>query len=410
MTLRSLSTVIVAGTILVSAAPAAADTTDLLDIEAGVGFATNPFLRIPSNSAAFGRLSLTGLHSIRSERGTTTFRAYLENTTYVRDYGSKQIFDLNAHTDQAVSPTVTLYGDLDFSGDFAGQLSNRVIGVPGQPPVVDPNNPLPPNTSNPDVFGLTGRQYRISGNVGASIRSGERGTISLSGGAQHLFFTGRNSPDDYNVFFASGGYSTQLSERTSVGGTVFLQRQDFKGNSYSNIVNPTLTLHTQLRPSLTADAGVGVMIVNRHDNGDSSTYVTPSFSGSLCSNGKFSTFCVRISRDASSALNNSISTTGGSTTITTSGSVTYFRRLGERDTLQASLAASHYSSPNRLSTLSNDISTTFVSGVVGYDRKLGDRWAAGVNGGARKLYQDGPDPKLDLNASIYVRYRLGDLL
>ena len=52
----------------------------------------------------------------------------------------------------------------------------------------------------------------------------------------------------------------------------------------------------------------------------------------------------------------------------------------------------------------------FWPGVVGYDRKLCQRWAAGVNGGVRKLFQDGPDPKLDLNASIYVRYRLGDLL
>jgi hypothetical protein len=410
MKLRSISAAVLAGTILVGAAPAAADTTDMLDIEAGLGFSSNPFLRIPSQSTAFGRLSLTGLHSIRSEKGTTTFRAYLENTSYVRDYGSKQIFDLNAHTDQAVSPTVTVYGDLDFSGDFAGQLSNRLIGVPSQPPVVDPANPLPPGTTNPDLFGLQGRQYRLSGNVGASIRSGERGTISLSGGAQHLFFTGRSSPDDYNIFFASGGYTTQLSERTSVGGTLYLQRQDFKGSSYSNIVNPTLTLHTQLRPSLTADAGVGVMIVNRHDNGDSSTYVTPSFSAGLCSNTKFSTWCAHISRDAASALNSGISTSGGTTTITTSGSLTYFRRLGEKDTLQASLSASRYSSPSRLSTSSNNFSTTYVSGVVGYDRKLGQRWATGVNGGVRKLFQDGPDPKLDLNASIYVRYRLGDLL
>ena len=34
---------------------------------------------------------------------------------------------------QSVSPTVTVYGDLGFSGDFAGQLSNRLFSVPSGP-------------------------------------------------------------------------------------------------------------------------------------------------------------------------------------------------------------------------------------------------------------------------------------
>ena len=54
--------------------------------------------------------------------------------------------------------------------------------------------------------------------------------------------------------------------------------------------------------------------------------------------------------------------------------------------------------------------SSYLSGVVGYDRHIGHRFFAGVEGGVRQLFQTGPDPKLDLNASVYVRYRLGDLL
>ena len=94
--------------------------------------------------------------------------------------------------------------------------------------------------------------------------------------------------------------------------------------------------------------------------------------------------------------------------MNTTGSLTYFRKLTAKDTLQASLSATRYSS----SGFNNGsrLSTTYVSGVVGYDRKIGDRLATGVSGGVRKLFQVGPDHDLDLNASVYLRYRLGDLL
>ena len=61
--------------------------------------------------------------------------------------------------------------------------SDQPVVVPGQPVVV-PTNPLPPPNFNPDVFGFNGRQYRLNGSVGASIRSGARATISASAPAR----------------------------------------------------------------------------------------------------------------------------------------------------------------------------------------------------------------------------------
>jgi len=117
---RAIIALLFGGTTLWTA-PAVAATNDFIDLQAGLGYSSNPFLRLDSNSSAFGRLSIYGQHAWESERGKTSLSAYLENTTYFNHYGSKQIFDLNAHTQQAVSETVSIFGTATFSGDFAGQ-------------------------------------------------------------------------------------------------------------------------------------------------------------------------------------------------------------------------------------------------------------------------------------------------
>lgn len=404
-----MSAFLVAGTVVCGAAPASAATTDFIDLQAGLGYSSNPFLRLNSNSSAFGRISAYGVHAWESETGKTSLSAFLENTTYFNSYGSKQIFDLNAHTQQSVSETVTIFGTLNFSGDFAGQLSNRLYFVPSGPPPTDSSgNPLPPPTTNPDLVGLSGRQYRLMGEAGASIRAGPRGTISFAAGAERLIFTGNNEPPDYNIYFGSFGYQHQVSERTSVGGTIYLQRQDFAGSDYSNIINPVLTLSTHLSESLTANAQVGALVIERHHNGDTRTTTTPSFRLSLCSSTTVSSFCGHVSRDAQSALGTGIPNTSGQSAVNTEGGIDYYRQLGRDDTIQASLSVEHYSTPDPLPGQHFD--TTYVSAIVGYDHKFGRRISAGVHLGARELYQPGPNPDTDLNANVYLRYRIGQLL
>ena len=404
---RRLRAAWLAGALLVVPAAANAAATTFVDLEAGAGFSTNPFLQFNSKSAAFGRISASGQHSWSTERSTTTLRGYVEDTTYLRDYGSKQLFDVGAHHLFKASPTLTLSGDVDFTGDFAGQLSNRLYYVPNQPVVPVPGDPLPPTISNPDLFGLNTRQYRLSGRLGAAIQAGARGSLSLSAGAQRTWFTGGLSDLNYSSFDASIGYSQQISERTNVGGSLSYQHQQYV-HGHSDVINPALTAHTQLAEDMTADASIGALIIRQDSFGVSDTSVSPSFSGSLCKLSTNTSFCASVARTAQSALNSRIANGSGRASVNTTGSLTYFRKLTAKDTLQAALSATRYSS----SGFNNGgrLSTTYVSGVVGYDRKIGDRLATGVSGGVRKLFQVGPDPDLDLNASVYLRYRLGDLL
>ncbi len=404
---RRLRAAWLAGALLTVPAAANAAATTFVDLEAGLGFSSNPFLQLNSQSTSFGRISASGQHSWTTERSSTTLRGYVENTTYLKDYGSKQLFDVGAHHLFKASPKVTLSGDVDFSGDFAGQLSNRLYYVPSGPVVPVPGDPLPPTISNPDLFGLNSRQYRLSGRLGAGIQMGSRGTLSLSAGAQRTWFSGNRDDLNYNTYDATAGYSQQISERTDVGASVTFQYQDYL-HAHSDIINPVLTAHTQLAEDMTADAAIGVLAIHQDSFGVSDNSVSPSFSGSLCKLSTNTSFCAHVARDAQSTLNSRISNGSGHAAITTTGSLDYFRRLSAKDTIQASLSATRYSSSAFNSH--SPVSTTYVSGVVGYDRKIGNRLAAGVEGGVRKLFQVGPDPDLDFNASLYLRYRLGDLL
>lgn len=394
--------------------PGAARTTDSLDLEAAAGFSSNPTLQFDARSSAFGRISGLGVHSWITERGSTTLTAYLENTTYLKDYGSKQLVDLSAQTTRSISPTVSVFGALGFQMDFAGQLSNRLIHVPvtpivpTPPEVTVPVNPLPPVETNPDLLGFAGREYRFNGSVGASIRM-SRGVLTLSAGAQRATFS-KDSSSDFNSYFVNGGYSQQISPRTSLGGMLSLQRQDFHGGDWANIINPTVTAHTNLTETLVGEAAVGLMVIDQSTAGDHTVRYTPSFSGSLCSSGERSQWCARVSRDAQTAVGSRIANGSGSPTISTSASIDYSRRLAERQMLQASLSLVNYTNASNSNNLNNfRVRTTYLSAVVGYDRGIGHRLYAGIQGGARKLFQVGPDPDLDFNANVYLRYRLGDL-
>jgi hypothetical protein len=404
--LRCLTSCGLAGALFATGTAAAARTTDSLDLEAGAGFSSNPGLQINGRSSVFGRVSASGTHSWITERGVTSLTGYVEESIYSRQFGSKPIISLGAHTSQSVSPKVTVYGDLGFQTDFAGQLSNRLLTVPSAPPVVEPGNPLPPPVVTPDLLGFSGREYRINGSVGASIQTSARSSLTLTAGAQRSIFS-RNRDNDFTSYFASGGYSQQVSERTSLGATLFLQRQDFSQGDHANVINPVVTAHTTLRENLVADGSVGLMVIDQSIAGQHFHSYTPSFAGSLCSSGSLSSFCVTAARNAQTALGSRLVGGNNSATITTSLGANYFRRLGEGQTLQASLSAVQYTTPSNLNV--SKLRTTYISGVVGYDRAIGHRLYAGVAGGARKLFQVGPDPKLDFNANVYVRYRLGDL-
>jgi hypothetical protein len=371
-----------------------------VDLTGSLGYSTNPLMRIgDSQSSIFGRGSARGVHMWNSELSSTSLSGFVEGTTYFNEYGVKSIFSLSGDTQRQVSETVRLFGSAGVSGDLAGQLSNRFLYVPSLPEVPVEGAPPPVTVDDPDIFSFSGRQYRIYAQGGAAIRTSARGSLSLSGGAQRIFYTDEFF-DDYTTVFANGAYNHSLSERTTVGFNVGARRTDYENSSdHSTIINPGVSIHTRLSDYWNASAGIGVSFSDVEREGSSSNSTSLSFNGSICNTTENDRFCGRVMRYANSSSRSALVTT-------TSAGVDWFRKLDEAQTIQLSASIVRYSAEDELD---DDYETNHFRFAGSYSRKMSARLSAGADVGLRALRQEGPDPDTDVSGSLFIRYRLGDL-
>jgi hypothetical protein len=375
---------------------------DYIDLTASLGYSTNPFLEIGnSQSSTYGRLAARGVHAWGGERSRSSVSAFVEGTGYLSDYGFESIFSVTGDTLQQVSEKVSLFGSAGVDGDLAGQLSNRFLYVPPLPQVPDPNLPPPPVTVNdPDVFSFTGRQYRIYGQAGSSIRMSERSNLTLSAGAQRTIYKD-DLLNDFTDVFLNGSYNHTLSERTTVGFRVGASRTSYaESSANSTIINPAVTVRVLLSESWDASAAVGVSFSNVEGPlGGSDDTTNLSLDGSICRSLETDRFCGNVSRYAQSSSRASVVTT-------TSVGLDWYKQLDEDSTLQLSTSIVRYDS--QLATVASFRSHHFRL-AASYSRSIGQRLSVGADIGARALRQDGPDADPDIGGSLFLRYRLGDL-
>ena len=383
-----------------SALAPATGSADYLDLTGSLGWSSNPLIRTAdSQSSFFGRASARGVHAWSSELSSSSIAGFVEGTTYFNEYGVKSIFSVNGNTTRQVSETVRVYGSAGVSGDLSGQLSNRFLYVPPIVEVPDPITPLPPTIEDPDLFSFNGRTYRIFGQAGASIRTGTRSHVGISGGASRAIFT---SPllDDYTSFFANGSYGLTLSERTTVGASLGVTRTQYdNSNDHSTIINPAVTLRTQLRENLSAAVAVGVTFasVDRGVNEFNSTNL--SLNGSLCRTTESERLCGRVARYAQTSATTALVTTN-------SAGVDWFKKLDEAQTLQLSASVVRYVAEDATNI---ERTSNYYRLAASYSRKINARLSGGVDIGARSLRREGVDPDTDISGTVFVRYRIGDL-
>lgn len=375
---------------------------DFVDLTANLGYSTNPFLEFgDSTGSAYGRVSARGVHAWGGERSQSNIAAFVEASTYLNDYGLKSIFSVTGDTQHQASERVTVFGSAGVSGDIAGQLSNRFLYVPPIVEVPDPSVPPPPTTvEDPDLFSFTGRQYRIYGQGGASVRTSERGSLTVSGGAQRYFYTS-DLLDDFTTIFGSGSYSHSLSERTTVGFSLGASRTNYDNSSASStIIDPALTIRTRLSELWDASASVGLSFSRvEHELGGNDNATNISFDGTLCRTTKGERLCAHASRYAQNSSRAAVVTT-------TSVGVDWFKKLDEDQTIQLSAGLTRYISDFELV---NDFKTHHARFAGSYSRRVNRRFSVGADVGVRALRQDGPDPDTDVGGSLFVRYRLGDI-
>lgn len=374
-----------------------------LDVEGGVGYSTNPLLSVVDDEpSAFGRIALHAVHSRVSVRSTTVLSAYAENVSYTNHHGSQQSVDLFARHDTAVSEHVRLFGDIDASYQEGGQLGTRIIGVPDVPPppggIITPPILLPPGS---DFLSVTGRQYRLAAHLGGTFALSQHDSLSLTSGIERVNFHGGLTDTRYTTIPASIAYDRQLSPRSTVGARLVVQDTEYDGPASVRVITPQVTGRVQVAERVSLSGAIGVSFA-RVDTGLAISHSTGvSADGSLCGQGEASSYCARIAIDQQTA------TTAGPAKSVSAG-IDYTRRLDANQTLQLSLSASHYSTPISVVTGQTFSSGTYYRATAAYTRKIGERLFGGVNLSARNLTQNGPDPKTDLNVSLFVRYRFGD--
>ena len=374
-----------------------------LEVEGGIGYSTNPLLELGSDTGrGFGRISLHAVHSRVSERSTTVLSAYAQNVSYFGRYGSQQSASLTARHDTALNEHVRLFVDAAASFDKGGQLDTRIIGLPEVPPLPGssglPPVLLPPNG---DFLSITGRTYRVAAHAGGSFALSPRDDLTISGGAEHVAFRGFEHTD-YTTIPVSLAYDRVLSARTTVGARVVYEDTDYSGPAHVRVITPQLTARMLLSPRLTVDGAIGASFASV-DTGISTTHSTGlSAQGNLCWQGEHDSLCARASTSEQTA------TVAGPARSVSAG-VDYSRTLDAVSSISFSVGVDRYSAPISVIAARTFSSSTYYRAAADYSRQIGHRLYGGVNIAARKVTEAGPDPKADLNASLFVRYRFGDV-
>lgn len=386
-------------------APEARSELTYADIDAGIGYSTNPRMSAAEGDSGrgFGRLAVRGFHTRRSARSNLTLSGYVENTTYTGNFPSDQIAQLSGHYDVASSEKVHLFADVVGSIDRGGQLETRLLSAPEPAPGPPENAPPPLPGTGFDYFSLSERIYRISAQAGAQITSSVRDNWTVRGGYQYLARRGSTFDTNESDVFGSVGYDRRVSERAVAGFLVSAEYVDFSGPAQYTVVTPQVTASVALSPQTQISGGAGVSISHLDTGADTRNSIGFAGNLSVCHRGDKDQLCATVSRDQQT-------TTAAGVGNALAAQLAYSRRLSQDDSLQIALSAARYS--QGLSLVNPDFSlarTTSFLGSVGYNHTISNRWSVGTQLAARSMSRSGPDPKADLSGFFYVRLRLGDI-
>jgi hypothetical protein len=226
-------------------------------------------------------------------------------------------------------------------------------------------------------------------------------SLDLSSGVEHTVFNGFSNDLRYTTVPVTVGYERRISTRTSVGARVTGQFTDYNGPANSRVITPQVTIQTLLSPRLSFQGAVGASFVSSDDGVRTIHSTGISANASLCSSGEHSHLCARAAIDQGSA-------TVAGPTRNISFDIDYSRQLDANQTIRFSIGA------NRYTPVSSVVGPTFrratyFRAAADYSRNLGRRLFSGISLSGRKVAENGPDPRTDLSASLFLRYRLGDL-
>jgi hypothetical protein len=368
------------------------------DVTLGAGAASNPLLQAgDSSGSAFLELAINPRYLLADELGTTSFDVYYRRTEYLNEYGDTEAYGGSIRSQRRLSQQLLIRALLSYDSSILGERGSALI-IPIDP--VNPGTPLPPEI-DPDLglFGLGQRSSRLRAGLGAEYQRSEIDVITGDVEIEQTSFGDEQILSDYRSYSGTLGYARSLSERTRVGARVSAQVIDYDlSGSTSSVVQPQLTLDTQLNPVWSLKAAAGLLFVQTEQDGRSSDSIGFSANVTGCRRAERSSLCLLFQRDAApSGL--------GEVLTRTSGSVDYSYRLGERSNIRAHADISRIEG----SAFADRESLTYGNASAAYDRELTKRLSGGVSVAYRDIYGSERNVSADVSGQVFVRARLGSV-
>lgn len=367
------------------------------DVTLGAGAASSPLLQPDNTGSAFLELSINPRYLLADELGTTSFDVNYRRTQYLNDYGDTEAFGGSIRSQRRLSQQLLLRALLSYDSSILGERGSALI-IPVDP--VSPGTPLPPNI-DPDLglFGLGQRSSSLRAGLGAEYQRTEVDVITGDVEIGQTSFGDEQILSDYRSYLGALGYARSLSERTRVGARVSAQviEYDLSGST-SSVVQPQLTLDTQIDPLWSLKAAAGLLFVNTELDGRSSDSIGFSANVTGCRRAERSSLCLLFQRDAApSGL--------GEVLTRTSGSVDYSYRLGERSNVRAHVDISRVQG----GVFADRESLTYGNASAAYDRELTERLSGGLSVAYRDIYGSERNVSADISGQVFVRARLGSV-
>jgi hypothetical protein len=342
-------------------------------------------------------LAFNPRYQLEDELGSTTIDGSYRRTEYLTGYDSSEAYSGTIQSQRKLSEQLGIRAVLAFDSSILGERGSDLL-FPLRP--VEPGAPLPPEL-NPDLalFGLGQRRSTLRAGLGADYQRTEVDVINADVQVERASFGSQQSFSDYKAYSGALGYARALSQRTQIGARLSGQFIDYDlRGSTSSVLQPQLTVDTQLSSTWSLKAAAGLLFVNTERTGESSDSIGLSTSLSGCRRADRSSLCLRFQRDASpSGLGEVLTRTGGG--------IDYSYRLGERTYVRAQADISHVKG----SSFADRGSLTYGNASASYDRELSKRLSGGVSVAYRDVYGLERGVSADVSAQIFVRARLGSV-
>ena len=367
-----------------------------LDVSGGASVESNPFLQAGGGtSAASVYAQLDPTFRKTDEVSSLVIGGTLRVEEYFRRYDPSISGRLGLDVSRRVSPNTTLRAHA--AGSTSRTSALDFFTVPG---AITPA--IPPPILIPDVTfaGTSSRTTQLEAGVGIDQVITEREQISLDLASSVTRFSGSDQAD-YRYATATTVYRRTLSEQTSGYISLGVGATDYLGRSAGDgiIATPIVGVVTQLGPTISLEAGVGVSFtrVRRADGGHDSRIV-PAARAELCQRVSAGTSGLHFSRESQPTALSGVST------VTNVGA-SVSRRLNEKDQLSGYASYTRTGRPSGAGATQS--SADLLATSVTYSRDFNRRFAGFITPSYTRLFDSGISRRANLGLRVGLRYRFG---